>query len=518
MAEFIKNIEVKIKRYDPESGKEFISTYTVPVYRGMTVLDALLYIKDNVDGSLNFRYSCRMGICGSCGVLVNGKPMLACYTQILHLNADSILIEPLPNMSTIKDLVVDVSPFFNKYRYIKPYLIRSTYPQHEILQKPEDHWKYWNYTLCIKCAVCYAACPASIDDKFLGPTALSTMYRFNIDTRDEGVKERVKISEDNIWLCTSCHSCTLHCPKEIDSSNSITELRSIIVEGGFVPKTVRDVLSNTFLTYNPWGMPSEKRADWIRDLNVKLLNPNEHCENLYFVCCGPAYDVRCQEIARSTAYILNSIGLSYGILGVDEWCCGDHMLRLGEKGLFEFLAEHNIQAFRNHNVKNIITNSPHCFNVFKNEKPYSSLTINVKHYTQVFAEALRNGLIKPSREINARIAYHDPCFLGKRNKIFEEPREILQSIPGVKLVEMNRNRENSFCCGGGGGRVWTEEASYDKRPSVNRVKEALNLNVDIIATACPFCIIMLTDAVKALGLEDRIMVRDVGELLKLSLP
>jgi Fe-S oxidoreductase len=262
------------------------------------------------------------------------------------------------------------------------------------------------------------------------------------------------------------------------------------------------------------GMHPSKRLEWTKDLNVKTAPTTQKADILYFVCCLTAYDARNQNIAKSMTSIFDKLGISYANLGTDEWCCGDHQLRLGEKGLFESLAEHNVASLGKFEASRIVTLSPHCYNTFKNDKPYSDAKLNVQHFTQFLAEKLDSGELKLPRTVQKRVAYHDPCFLGKRNKIFDPPRHILQSVKGLELVEMRRNRESSFCCGGGAGRTWTEEADPDKRPSVDRVKEALDLGVEVIATACPFCVTTLEDAIKVLDVENKIVVRDISELLK----
>lgn len=193
------------------------------------------------------------------------------------------------------------------------------------------------------------------------------------------------------------------------------------------------------------------------------------------------------------------------------------MLRLGEKGLFEELAAHNVALFKQFNAGKIVTISPHCYNTFKNDKPYSDAKLNVQHYTEFLAEAIEQGKIKPTKRVARRVAYHDPCFLGKRNDVFDAPRKILRSIEGLELVEMRRTRQSSFCCGGGAGRVWTEDAEPEKRPCVDRIKEALSLGVDTVAVACPYCVTTLEDAVKVLDVENKIVVKDVAELLKEAL-
>ncbi len=510
-----KTVEFRISRFNPERKRSSVSTYSVPVSKGMTLLNALIYIKDNLDETLAFRSSCRMGICGSCGIMVNGEPMLACYTQVLHLRSDSLVIEPLPNMPVIKDLVVDIEPFLQTYSRIKPILIKSEALKRteEFEQSPADLKKYWDLSLCIKCSICYSACPAAIDEKFLGPSAHSTNYRFISDSRDEGLEDRLKATADAAWLCTSCNSCTKFCPKEVDSSSALVDERSVMVETGDIPRTVKDVLTSVVRYHNPLGMHPSKRMDWAKDLGIKSYPTVNKADVLCFVGCAPAYDARSRAIAVSMVSMFDNLGVDSATLGMEEWCCGDHILRLGEKGLFEMLAEHNLSMFEKLKANTILTLSPHCYDAFKNDEPYKSKRLNVQHYTQFLAEAIGRGELNLLKPINKRVTYHDPCFLGKRNDVYDPPRRILGAIEGLELMEMKRNRQTSFCCGGGAGRTWTEDASPEKRPGVDRVKEAQELGVEIIATACPFCVTTLEDAVKVQDLEDKIVVRDILELL-----
>jgi len=512
-----KVVEFKIQRFDPEIKRHYLSTYKVPIRKGTTLLDSLLYIKDNLDGTLTFRHSCRMGICGSCGVNVNGKPMLACYTQVLDLGVDSLNIEPLSNLPVVKDLVVDIQPFFDTFKKIKTFLLKpeeALKKTDEFAQMPLDLKKYWDLTLCTKCSICYSACPAALDERFLGPATLTANYRFITDSRDEGLDERLRPMADNIWLCTQCNSCTLFCPKLVGCANSILDDHSLLVEAGNIPRTVKDVLESVYKYHNPMGTHQSKRMEWADGLNVKTFPTVMKADVLFFVCCSTAYDLRNRELARIMASMFDGLGVSYTTLGTEEWCCGDHMLRMGEKGLFEELALHNMEMFKKFGGEKIVTLSPHCYNTFKNDKPYADEKLNVQHYTQFLAEAISEGKLKPTKSVKKKVAYHDPCFLGKRNEIYEEPRQILHSINGLELVEMKRTRQSSFCCGGGAGRVWTEEALPEKRPCVDRVKEALELKVDAIAVSCPFCVTTLEDAVKVLDVENKIATKDILELLK----
>ena len=322
---------------------------------------------------------------------------------------------------------------------------------------------------------------------------------------------------DNIWLCTQCNSCTLFCPKLVSCANSIVDDHSLLVEAGNIPKTVKDVLESVYKYHNPMGTHQSKRMKWADGLNVKTFPTTAKADILYFVCCSVAYDLRNREIARNMTSIFDSLDTSYATLGTEEWCCGDHMLRMGEKGLFEELAQHNMEMFGKFNAEKIVTLSPHCYNTLKNDKPYADAKLNVEHYTTFLAEAIERDKIKPVKAVKKRVAYHDPCFLGKRNEIYDAPRQILQSINGLELIEMKRTKQSSFCCGGGAGRVWTEEALPEKRPCIDRVKEALELGVDLVAVACPFCVTTLEDAVKVLDVESKIAVRDMLELLKEAL-
>jgi len=513
-----KTVEFKVHRFDPQSKKRYVSTYKVPIRRGTSVLEALQYIRDNLDETLAFRHSCRMGICGSCGMNINGKPMLACYTQVLDLGVDALVIEPLANAPIIKDLVVDIQPFFDTYKRIRTTLIKPTEAfskPDEFAQLPADLKKFWDLTLCIKCSICNSACPAVIDERFLGPSALTANYRFVTDSRDQGLEERLKPMADNVWLCTQCNSCTLFCPKLLQCANAIVDDHGLIVEAGNIPRTVKDVLESVYKYHNPMGTHQSRRLEWTKGLNVKTYPEVTKADVLFFTCCSTTYDQRNQEIARAMVSLFNKLNVSFVNLGVEEWCCGDHMLRLGEKGLFEELAEHNVTMFQKLDVEKIVTLSPHCYNTFTKDKPYADAKLNVQHFTQFVAEAIDNGKLElPKTVSKKRVAYHDPCFLSKRNEVLESPRKVLKSINGLELVEMKRTRQSSFCCGGGAGRVWTEEALPEKRPSVDRVKEALELGADIIATACPFCVTTLEDAIKVLDAENKVAVKDILELLK----
>jgi Fe-S oxidoreductase len=211
-------------------------------------------------------------------------------------------------------------------------------------------------------------------------------------------------------------------------------------------------------------------------------------------------------------FVLNKVGVDFGILGNEERCCGDPILRLGERGLFEMIAEENLALFEKYDISRIVTTSPHCYNTFIED--YTQKSFELQHYTQLLSELVEQGRLKFSKKVDKVVTYHDPCFLGRYNDIYEEPRKILEAIPGLTFVEMPRNRENSFCCGGGGGMMWMEEILSEERTCLKRAHEAVGIKPDIIATACPFCLINLEDGIKVLNKEDIVQVKDIIELVK----
>jgi len=355
---------------------------------------------------------------------------------------------------------------------------------------------------CIQCGRCTGGCPLSLSSPL---NIRRIIYEFL-------VRDKLDVNQmPEIWDCTTCSTCTLRCPKGLDPAMILVGMRRVLTEGGRVKPTVRDALESTFKFGNPWGRGKAKRADWAQGLNVKNLSEGANAEILYFVGCTPSYDDRVQAVARAMVKVFEKAEVDFGILGNEEICCGSEMRRLGEEGLFEFLVEDSLEIFKQHGVKRMVTTSPHCYNTFKNE--YEGLDFEVQHYTQFVADLIERGKLVFSEEVNKVVTYHDPCYLGKQNQIYDEPRVILQSIPGLKFVEFDRSRERSLCCEGGGGRMWVEASSGGERLAETRVKDALALGAEVIATACPFCMLTLEDAVKTTGAEGSIEVLDIVELV-----
>jgi Fe-S oxidoreductase len=280
-------------------------------------------------------------------------------------------------------------------------------------------------------------------------------------------------------------------------------------EKGRIPPRVTSFLEDVYRLGNPLKERG-KRDAWAN--GIKRYQPGD--EYLFYVGCLGSYDEFGQRMARSVGALLNEAGVSFGILGNEENCCGNEVYLLGERELFQVLAERNIQKFKELGVKKVVTLSPHAYNTMKNNYPLvSNAYFEVSHYTQLLRGLLRENKIKPSQN-KIKVTYHDPCFLGRYNQIYGEPREILQSIPGIELLEMERSRENSFCCGGGSGNfVMDLLRGSEESPSRIRVREAYETGADVLAVACPSCMTMLQDAVKVEGLEDKLAVKDISQIL-----
>lgn len=364
----------------------------------------------------------------------------------------------------------------------------------------KDLKKEYELYACLQCGKCVGGCPISSKSKLNSRKLMREALLHNIS---ENLKEKKEI-----WDCTSCSTCSERCPRGLEPSKLIRALRGYMIEEGHIGKAIIEALESTYKHGNPFNMPKQKRLDWAEGMSLKKASESD---TLYYVGCAPSYDDRVKNVAKSLASCLEKAGINYGVLGVEEVCCGSEIRRLGEEGLFEELSENLKNSFEKYGIKRIITTSPHCYNSLKNE--YNLEGIQVFHYSQIIAKALEEGKLKIKKEFKKRVTYHDPCYLGKVNKVFDEPRTILKSIPGIEFLEFDRSREKSMCCEGGGGRMWVEPEANTTRLAEIRVKDALEIGAEIIAVSCPFCLLTLEDAVKTSDLEEKIKVKDVTELL-----
>jgi len=369
---------------------------------------------------------------------------------------------------------------------------------------------------CIQCGKCTGGCPVARKTDL---NIRTLIYHMLVDSDMD-----VDLHEE-LWDCTACFTCVERCPKDVQPAELVIALRGELVESGRVPETVGTALMSIFRQGNPSSMARQDRELWAEGMEESLERAKEAaqqgCDLLYFVGCIPSYDQRVQPVARALMRVFEKVGLDVGALGTQESCCGNEVRRMGEVGLFEMLAEENAELFRGVGAERMVTTSPHCYNTFTKE--YGLDDVEVMHYTQLLARLIEDGQLTLTGNLASeegekkRVTYHDPCFLGKQNKIFDEPRALLEAIPGVELVEMDRNRERSLCCEGGGGRMWVEGTNLEERLAFQRVEEAADTGAEILAVACPFCLLTLEDAVKVRGLDDQLQVMDIMELVDRAL-
>ncbi|RME47841.1 MAG: (Fe-S)-binding protein [Chloroflexi bacterium] len=364
---------------------------------------------------------------------------------------------------------------------------------------------------CLQCASCSGICPFGYLMDFPPGKMIAALRA--------GMFDRV-IETDTIWMCVSCYACTAICPAKIPLTPGLmTRAKEELVLAGNVPTELQDALENSQRYGNPLGESPRKRADWARGIEppVTILGKARRpVDVLWFVGDYASYHPRSQLVSQALARVFNALEVDFGILGPEENSDGDSQRLAGERGLFEMMAEKNGRAFRKYEFNEIITADPHAYNALKNEYPRLGISYPVRHYTQFLVERLEQ--LKPllKHEVNAKVTYHDPCYLGRANGVFDAPRKLLEAIPGVELVEMSHHRTTSLCCGGGGGGMWLDGFQWEKahvRLSEWRVREAVAVGADILAVACPYEPPRFEDAAKMVQGASRLAVKDIAELL-----
>jgi Fe-S oxidoreductase len=419
-----------------------------------------------------------------------------------------------------------------------------------------------DFYACVECGRCTNMCPATGTGKMLSPMDLILKLRDHLTNHGAAVTSRQPwvptfafsntkgnqvalaaagkgaeeaaaglsyspsligdvITEEEIWACTTCRNCEDQCPVMNEHVDKIIDLRRyLVLTEGKMDADAQRAMTNIERQGNPWGLNRKEREDWREareDVSVptvkEMKKSGEEFEYLFWVGSMGSYDNRSQKIALSFARLLNEAGVTFAILGNKEKNSGDTPRRLGNEFLFQELAAKNIEEFEKNEVKKIVTIDPHAYNIFKNEYPDFGLEAEVYHHTELLAELVKEGRLKPQFDVNETITFHDSCYLGRYNEVYDPPREILKSIPGVKLVEMERNRETGMCCGAGGGLMWMEEET-GHRVNVARTEQALAVNPSVISSGCPYCLTMLSDGTKAKEAEETVQTYDVAELLE----
>jgi len=328
------------------------------------------------------------------------------------------------------------------------------------------------------------------------------------------------ITEEEIWSCTTCRNCEDQCPVSNEHVDKIIDLRRhLVLMQGSIPHEGQRAMQNIERQGNPWGLNRNDRAIWTGDIGgikVPTVKENPDFEYLFFVGSMGSYDLRSRSISRAFARLLNESGISFAILGNEEKNSGDTPRRMGNEMLFQQLCVDNIAIFQKYGVRKIVTACPHTFNTLKNEYPEFGLEgVEVTHHTQLLDKLIQEGKLNPRHEVKERITYHDSCYLGRYNNVYDEPRNILKAIPGVEMAEMMRSRENGMCCGAGGGMMWLEETS-GKRVNLARTEQALEVNPTVISSACPYCLTMMEDGTKMKEVEDLVKAKDIAEILEQS--
>ncbi len=356
---------------------------------------------------------------------------------------------------------------------------------------------------CFQCGLCDAVCPWN---QVRGFSMRKLVRQASFGLTD--------IESEDLWLCTTCGKCPQECPRDVKQIESGVALRRIATEYGVFPsqvRSIRTVRGSLMGEGNPLNEERKSRADWAEGLPVKAFT--EGMEILYFPGCYLSYDPRLKKVAQATAAILNRAGVDFGILGVKENCCGESIRKAGDEEAYKRLAKENIKTFIDQGVRKILVSSPHCYHTFKNEYPDFRVNFEVVHITQYLSQLLRDGKIEVSRKYEKKMTYHDPCYLGRHNGIYEEPREVLQKISGSKPREMPESLKKSLCCGGGGGRIWME-TKKGERFSDLRLQQALGIGAEVLVTACPYCISNFEDSRLNLEGGETIEIKDITEVLQ----
>jgi Fe-S oxidoreductase len=397
---------------------------------------------------------------------------------------------------------------------------------------------------CTECGRCTSVCPANITGKLLNPKLIVTKIRKrtmnagpSMVKKEDGSPELQKnlvsdyITPQELWACTTCMACVQECPVMIDHITPIVDMRRnlVMMESEF-PQEMNTVFRNMENNESPWAFSASQRNDWIDELQDELskegspdclkkvsnIGSAEELDVVFWSGCAGAFDKRYRNVTKSFAQLLNKAGVKYGVLGSEEKCTGDPARRLGNEFLAASLIQQNVETLKKYKVKKVVTACPHCMNTLKNEYSAFGIDLEVTHHTEYIENLLKEKKLIPTKKIDEKVTFHDSCYLGRYNNVYSSPRNSLNSVPGIEIVEMERSGDRGLCCGAGGGRMFLEETE-GKRVNVERTEEALSTGAKTVASACPFCMTMLTDGIKEKEKSEEVKVKDVAEIVLESL-
>jgi Fe-S oxidoreductase len=390
---------------------------------------------------------------------------------------------------------------------------------------PDFTWKeLLDGYACAVCGRCTDVCPANISGKTLSPMHIVLNLKEHLVDTVAGTPEDTdggvigqSIGEEALWDCLTCGACVQECPVGVEHINTLVDMRrNLVMERASMPETAMNALMSMEQRGHPWRGTTYTRTDWAEGLGVKTLAEHPEAAVLFWVGCTAALEQRSRAVARAMASVLKRAGVDFAILGGEETCTGDPARRMGNEYLYQTMAKQSIETLNRYSVKKIVTVCPHCFNTIKNEYPHLGGEFEVQHYSEFVSELIAQGKIKPVARVEAKVAYHDSCYLGRHNGVYDAPREIAKAIPGVELVEMERRRERGFCCGAGGGHMWMEE-SRGRRVNHVRTEQFLETKADTVGVSCPFCLQMFEEGISSMGVEGSKRARDLIEILDESL-
>jgi Fe-S oxidoreductase/nitrate reductase gamma subunit len=383
---------------------------------------------------------------------------------------------------------------------------------------------------CTECGRCTASCPANLTGKPLSPRKIIMNTRDRTKEKAHYITDKIKIpaeiqqhklvseyyiTDEELWACTTCMACIKECPVNIEHVNAIVDMRRFLVQSeSRFPEELMTVFSNMENNGAPWAFPQSDRLKWTDGIEVPVAADKKEFDILYWVGCAGAFDARYQNVARSVAQVLNKAGVNYAVLGTQEKCNGDSARRLGNEFLAQTLIKENVETLKQYKFNKILVTCPHCLQTIGNEYKKFGGDYEVVHHSEFINTLMNENKIQidENKKIDKKITFHDSCYLGRYNKIYEEPRNIIDMVNKGKQVEMKRSRDKGLCCGAGGGRMWMEE-KIGKKVNIERTEEALSVNPDIISTACPFCMTMMSDGVKEKGKHEEVKVKDFAELV-----